>query len=630
MGTDRQTWSSPSLSFTFYLMLAILLTTVPIICMTSFVDYAGVRQELDKDTTLLQDQTEKSIVLSMDLVDTGLRLFDDTLNHQMREGFSPFLAEYERAGRDPAAMNLSHVKEQLGGTMDLYIISESGVVEHTTYPPDQGLDFSTIPGFYDRITEIRLGDDFAADRVVAELSTGQLRKYAYMPTPDHRYLLELGLAESEFKGSRKALKYKTTVADLISLNPNVMHLRIFDWQGTQITKEAFPDDDLRQSIIRETYLNKTTHEIGNASAGEKTRYLFIDMADPDYASDMSLIAELTYSTTAAKTELADLLARHSINLLIAIACIMLLSVGAAHTLTKPIRMLVRDVDAIARGDLDHRICVAGGEEFVRLEQSITAMVTTMKETIQKLRESEEGITRYSHVLEEEVRERTIDLQESNRIANLYLDIMTHDINNANNAANLYADLLLEELGGKQEEYASKAKMGLQKSIETINNVNTIRQIQEREPHLKEVDLDQVIRKEVVRFTGSPITYTNTGATVLADDLISEVFVNLIGNAAKFGGPEVEVAIRVEEHGDEVCVSVEDTGPGVVDELKGRIFDRFARGTHRTFGTGLGLYICRMLVERYGGRIWEEDRVPGHPEQGASFKFTLRKWFSEGG
>jgi two-component system, NarL family, sensor histidine kinase BarA len=67
MGTDRQTWSSPSLSLTFYLMLAILLTTVPIICMTSFVDYAGVRQELDKDTTLLQDQTEKSIVLSMDL-----------------------------------------------------------------------------------------------------------------------------------------------------------------------------------------------------------------------------------------------------------------------------------------------------------------------------------------------------------------------------------------------------------------------------------------------------------------------------------------------------------------------------------------------------------------------------------
>jgi two-component system, NarL family, sensor histidine kinase BarA len=141
-------------------------------------------------------------------VDTGLRLFDDTLNHQMREGFSPFLAEYERAGRDPAAMNLSHVKEQLGGTMDLYIICESGVVEYTTYPPDQGLDFSTIPDFYDRITEIQLGGEFAADRVVAELNTGQLRKYAYMPTPDHRYLLELGLAESEFKGSRKALKYK--------------------------------------------------------------------------------------------------------------------------------------------------------------------------------------------------------------------------------------------------------------------------------------------------------------------------------------------------------------------------------------------------------------------------------------
>ncbi|MGI5938536.1 MAG: histidine kinase, partial [Methanoculleus thermophilus] len=96
-------------------------------------------------------------------------------------------------------MDLSRVREELGGEMDIYIINASGVIEETTYPPDLGLDFRGIPYFYDRLTEIRLGDAFVADRVVAEISTGKLRKYAYMPSPDHRYVFELGLAESGFR-----------------------------------------------------------------------------------------------------------------------------------------------------------------------------------------------------------------------------------------------------------------------------------------------------------------------------------------------------------------------------------------------------------------------------------------------
>ncbi|WP_292366206.1 ATP-binding protein [Methanoculleus sp. UBA208] len=45
---------------------------------------------------------------------------------------------------------------------------------------------------------------------------------------------------------------------------------------------------------------------------------------------------------------------------------------------------------------------------------------------------------------------------------------------------------------------------------------------------------------------------------------------------------------------------------------------------RGVGEGLGLYLVQILVERYGGKIWVEDRVPGHPEEGAAFRFTLKK------
>ncbi|MDD5419585.1 MAG: ATP-binding protein, partial [Methanomicrobiaceae archaeon] len=98
--------------------------------------------------------------------------------------------------------------------------------------------------------------------------------------------------------------------------------------------------------------------------------------------------------------------------------------------------------------------------------------------------------------------------------------------------------------------------------------------------------------------------------------------NLIGNAAKHGGPDVKIAIRVEERDGFVRVSVEDTGPGLPDDEKHAIFHRYEQ-KKRGVGEGLGLYLVQILVERYGGEIWVEDRVPGCPSEGAAFLFTLR-------
>ncbi|KAF5036988.1 Adaptive-response sensory-kinase SasA [anaerobic digester metagenome] len=67
----------------------------------------------------------------------------------------------------------------------------------------------------------------------------------------------------------------------------------------------------------------------------------------------------------------------------------------------------------------------------------------------------------------------------------------------------------------------------------------------------------------------------------------------------------------------------DTGPGVPDADKGSIFHRYEK-KQRGVGEGLGLYLAQILVERYGGRIWAADRVPGRPECGAAFQFTLKK------
>ena len=217
------------------------------------------------------------------------------------------------------------------------------------------------------------------------------------------------------------------------------------------------------------------------------------------------------------------------------------------------------------------------------------------------------------------------LRESHDEANLYLDIMTHDINNANAVALGYADLLETTLGaGKEREMIRKLRAGVDRSIEIIQNVTTIRRLHSHETATKPVDLDAVVRAEIAHHPGARIVYRGEPVGVMADDLLSEVFANLIGNSVKFGDPGVEIAIRVEESGDQVEVSIEDTGPGVPDAVKPTLFARFAPGKNSRSGKGLGLYITRTLIERYGGRVWVDDRVPGRPECGAAFRFTLHR------
>jgi PAS domain S-box-containing protein len=217
------------------------------------------------------------------------------------------------------------------------------------------------------------------------------------------------------------------------------------------------------------------------------------------------------------------------------------------------------------------------------------------------------------------------LEAAHREANLYLDIMTHDIKNAENVSSLYADLLIDILDGEAGLYIRKLRSSIHKSAEIIGNVSTIRRIHQEAPDAEPVNLDSVIREEVEVFPDVSIEYEGAPRQVWADDLLPDVFANLIGNAIKFGGSGVGIVIRVEDYdGESLLVTVEDSGPGVPDAMKEAIFHRFERGRSHGSGEGLGLYIVRTLVERYGGTIWVEDRIEGRPDLGAAFKFTLRE------
>ncbi len=106
----------------------------------------------------------------------------------------------------------------------------------------------------------------------------------------------------------------------------------------------------------------------------------------------------------------------------------------------------------------------------------------------------------------------------------------------------------------------------------------------------------------------------------APEKVERVLMNLLTNALRHTPNDGAVAIRVAPVAGEVQVAVEDTGEGLDQEARARMFERFWRGdrSRTTRGAGLGLAIARGLVEAHGGRIWAEDREGG----GARICFTL--------
>ncbi len=103
----------------------------------------------------------------------------------------------------------------------------------------------------------------------------------------------------------------------------------------------------------------------------------------------------------------------------------------------------------------------------------------------------------------------------------------------------------------------------------------------------------------------------------------QLLIILLDNAAKYSPPDSPVEVRVEEDGDDVVVAVMDRGPGIPEEHRGTIFERFGQVEdalhHSTPGMGMGLYIARHIAESQGGRIWYEPREGG----GSIFRFSMK-------
>jgi len=101
-------------------------------------------------------------------------------------------------------------------------------------------------------------------------------------------------------------------------------------------------------------------------------------------------------------------------------------------------------------------------------------------------------------------------------------------------------------------------------------------------------------------------------------LIDQVLMNLLDNAQKYTPTDTPLELKAEIREGSLLLELADRGPGLPAGNEKRIFDKFVRGVGTATGIGLGLTICRAIVEAHGGHIWAENRPGG----GAVFRFTL--------
>jgi PAS domain S-box-containing protein len=233
--------------------------------------------------------------------------------------------------------------------------------------------------------------------------------------------------------------------------------------------------------------------------------------------------------------------------------------------------------------------------------------------------------------EESLARQAAELTRSNAELEQFAYVASHDLKEPLRMVASYTQLLARRYGDQLDddarEFIGYAVEGVTRMQSLINDLLAYSRVGTRGGEFEEVELDAVVHQTLVTL-GPAIE--EAGADVRVDALpavkgdpmqLMQLFQNLIANAVKFhGDAPPRVHLTAERGEEEWVVSVSDNGIGIAPEFAERIFVIFQRLHSRDEypGTGIGLSICKKIVERHGGRIW----VEAAPGGGSSFHFTF--------
>jgi signal transduction histidine kinase len=287
----------------------------------------------------------------------------------------------------------------------------------------------------------------------------------------------------------------------------------------------------------------------------------------------------------------------------------------------PVERLAEQTRDLTAGDLNRPIAVWGPPEFVHLGRDVDLM---RQRVVDELARAE--------VAREELIARSAELTRSNDDLEQFAYVASHDLSEPLRKVSNFCQLLerqySSQLDDKARQYIDFAVDGAKRMQTLINDLLGFSRVGRTTEDFVEVDLSAVMASvvaelsEEIAASGAVISYAGLPTVRGAPALLDALLANLVGNALKYRGTDPpRVAISAERADDGWLFTVTDNGIGIEPQYADRIFAIFQRLHLRDEygGTGIGLALCRKIVEFHGGRIWLDS---DYSATGATFRFTL--------
>ncbi|WP_149257079.1 CHASE3 domain-containing protein [Actinomadura sp. K4S16] len=300
-----------------------------------------------------------------------------------------------------------------------------------------------------------------------------------------------------------------------------------------------------------------------------------------------------------------------------------------YAVDRPLRMLSTASRRVADGDFTHVIGAHGPADVREVAHAVEAMRGRITMALDQSTERERLLQRQTAELDAQ----TVELRRSNAELEQFAYVASHDLQEPLRKVASFCQLLerrcADQLDERGHQYIAFAVDGAKRMQVLINDLLTFSRVGRLHQHQRTLALDEPLDQalanldDVVAEAGARIERPDDLPQVTADPtLMVMLWQNLLGNAVKFRSPDRDAVVRVtcEREDGFWHLTVTDNGIGIPGEYADKIFVIFQRLHSREAyaGTGIGLALCKKIVEYHGGRIWlDPDRA-----EGSRFHFTL--------
>lgn len=309
-----------------------------------------------------------------------------------------------------------------------------------------------------------------------------------------------------------------------------------------------------------------------------------------------------------------------------------LTVLVRRLVTRPLDALRIATRRVAQGDFDHVITGGGPVDLVAVAGDVENMRQRIVAELDSSREQREILTRQTADLDAQA----VELRRSNAELEQFAYVASHDLQEPLRKVASFCQLLEkrygDQLDDRARQYIDFAVDGAKRMQVLINDLLTFSRVGRVNDARLPVDLDQTLGKALANLDSA---ITDSGARIDRPEKLPEVvgdptlvtmlWQNLVGNAVKFRHPDRPPHVRITCERDpedpgawRLCVT--DNGIGIPEEFEEKVFVIFQRLHSRDAygGTGIGLALCKKIVEYHGGRIWIDT---AHTD-GTRFCFTI--------